>query len=112
MERRRQKRHEVRYPVRLSGDPAPGEGLMLNLSTRGCAIRTALDIEDGSYWTTLLIHPALSMIPIKIEGAAVRWTKDHNLGLEFVRLDAGQRERLLELIAVLAMGPEPVLANP
>ncbi len=98
------RRYPVQFGVELIGDLIDGKGVVLDLSTGGGAVRTAVPMADASY-VRLLLHPPHAEAPIKVELAAVRWTKGETFGLEFICMNADQQKRLRDFLAILQMAP-------
>lgn len=98
------KRYPVQFGVELIGDLIDGKGVVLDLSTGGCALRTAVPMADAPY-VRLLLHPPHEEALIKVELAAVRWTNGETFGLEFIRMNADQQKRLRDVLTVLKMAP-------
>ncbi len=110
MEKRQQSRYRVRLPVGISGDLLDGRGLIVNLSSGGCAVQSDCHINGRSY---VHLHFDLphGADPIKVELAVVRWIKGRQIGLEFIRVSPAQQQRLRELIKFLDMAPDSKLAG-
>ncbi len=74
-----------------------GEGLILDLSTAGCQVRSLIPVQVGM---TLRLSLFLrdQVWPVRIEGAVVRWVKGTSFGLEFVEIRSGPRERIRWLL--------------
>ncbi len=78
-------------------DDFEGEGLILDLSTGGCQVRSLIPVQVGM---TLRLSLFLrdQVWPVRIEGAAVRWVKGNSFGLEFVEIRSAPRERIRWLL--------------
>lgn len=107
--RRRLKRMRVGFPIRLVGDLMNKKGVVVDLSLGGCGIEGQEGLKDAKYLGLMLCAPG-SKDPIKVELAAVRWVGDQQAGLEFVRMNPDQRNRLHELIKNMEMAPGPQAA--
>jgi hypothetical protein len=95
----------VRYPVLLS--PAleddriqHGEGTLLDISIRGCAIRSNVPLPIGNL-VCLRIEVTGHEKPIKIDVAIVRTVSGRRIGLEFVRIHNEEETRLRRLLVTL-----------
>jgi PilZ domain len=101
-------RISVRYPVQLS--PAredekfqSEEGTLLDISIRGCAIRSDVPLHKGTL-LCLQIRLADQEPPIEIDIATVRTVTGRRLGLEFVRIRHEEEARLRKLLLALLPG--------
>jgi hypothetical protein len=79
--------------VFFSGGALEGEGLINDLSKTGCKIQCQTIPEAGATLKADLFLPDYPR-PLKIERGLVRWAKADTFGLEFVDIQASQRERL------------------
>ncbi len=103
-DQRYQRRYPVDLGVQLIGDLVDGKGVVVDLSTGGCAIRTAVPMTDTLY-LRLLFQPPHEDTLIKVELAAVRWATGQTYGLEFIRMNAEQQKRLRDLLKVIHLAP-------
>jgi len=103
--RRSFERVEVSFPVwfrpRRSTypDETGQQGVMENLSIRGCRIRSATPVEIGSRLRLEFKHSNDSP-PITIEEAVVRSSANGAIGLRFTRLQRSDERRIRQLIDV------------
>jgi hypothetical protein len=98
-------RISVRYPVLLSpaleDDRIPHEeGTLLDISIRGCAIRSNVPLHKGNL-LCLQIRLTDQEPPIEIEIATVRTVTGRRVGLEFVRINHDEETRLRRLLLTL-----------
>jgi hypothetical protein len=70
-----------------------GEGLVNDLSKTGCQIQCQTVPDAGATLKVDLFLPDYPR-PLRIERAVVRWVKGERFGVEFVEVQASQRERL------------------
>lgn len=86
-------RFPLNYPVIFGGAPSVGEGVLTNLSLKGCSVKCDRWVLGGSELrvSVLLDHqpPAL---PIDL--GTIKWVKGHQFGVEFVRLSLEAQQRL------------------
>ena len=99
----------VVYPASIQSDTAAGEGVLLDLSPAGCRMRSNIALNAGTY-LALRIAVAQEPTPVAVEVSVVRWCKDGNFGVEFLRYRQGDRERVTDL--VLALPPTETPASP
>ena len=81
------------YPVIFGGAPFVGEGVLSNLSLRGCSVMSDREVLCGSEVRVSVLlpnqQPALS-----IELGMIKWVQGHEFGVEFLRLPFEARQRL------------------
>ena len=115
--RREFRRVPLHCPVWFRMEPAPpaqaiqGEGVVVDLSIRGCAVESVTPIP-GSIRLQLRLRPTDSPEPIEIEHAVVRHVRGNRFGAEFVHMslqDRGRLRRILE--AQLAHHPLGIELN-
>jgi hypothetical protein len=70
---------------------------LLDLSPAGCRMRSDIVLNAGTY-LTLQIAVAQEPTPLAVEVSVVRWCKDGNVGVEFLRYSQGDRERVTNLV--------------
>jgi hypothetical protein len=97
VDRRQYERMAVQLPVALSGEAGEHRGATVDLSIVGCAVEAAGPLPEGSLWSIRLQAPQ-DPHPITVEAAVVRSTRANRAGLEFLRLAAGDKVRLGNLI--------------
>jgi hypothetical protein len=102
-------RQHSRYPVRFhssfsSVNLIAGDGIVVDLSLRGCCILSALDILPGTT-LELRIYTSDSGAPLAVEQAVVRWCREGRVGLEFLSLQPGEWARLQDLVKSLNRQP-------
>jgi hypothetical protein len=86
-------RHKLECRTFFSGGGLEGEGLVNDLSKTGCKIQCQTVPEMGAGLKVDLFLPDYPR-PLKIERGVVRWVKGDTFGVEFVDIQASQRERL------------------
>ncbi len=99
MDSRQSPRYILDGAVTFKGDAACGAGLVLNLSTAGCAIRSETLVQRGDY-IDLSVHIPQQEDPVKIDLAAVRWVQGRQFGLEFIRIKREIQEQLRTLLTL------------
>jgi PilZ domain len=109
MQPRCRMRVPVVYPASIQSDTGAGEGVLLDLSPAGCRMRSNIALNAGTY-LALRIAVAQEPTPVAVEVSVVRWCKDGNFGVEFLRYSQGDRERVTDL--VLALPPTETPAPP
>lgn len=97
MRLRNSPRMAVRYAASVQTDNGAGEGTLFDLSATGCRMQSNITLTPGSY-LALHIDAPDTETPFAIEVSIVRWHKDNQFGVEFLRYAQGNRERITELI--------------
>jgi hypothetical protein len=87
----------VRYSATVQTDNGAGAGTLFDLSTTGCRIQSNVALTPGSYLALHFEAPQTES-PIEIEVSIVRWCKDGQFGVEFLRYGLGTRERVMNLV--------------
>jgi hypothetical protein len=97
-DRRAYVRLPVRYPVTFTGD-VMGTGSIANLSIQGCGIETDAVPPQGAI-LQLTLHEINGQPAIEVEAAVVRSVvpRLRQVGVEFLRLQAGEQERLRRVV--------------
>lgn len=100
MQPRRRVRVPVGYPASIQSDIGVGEGVLLDLSSTGCRMRSDIALNEGAY-VALQIAVSRKRPPLAVEVSVVRWCRDGHFGVEFLRYSQGDRERVINLVAAL-----------
>jgi hypothetical protein len=107
MRLRNSPRKYVRYSASVQTDYGAGEGTLFDLSATGCRMQSNAALTPGSY-LALHFEVPQTEAPLAVEVSVVRWHKDNQFGIEFLRYAEGVRERVSDLIE----GREtPVISN-
>jgi len=93
MERREYLRVPVMFSVTFSGEKCDGEGTLSNFSIQGCTMESSTRPRSGSA-LSLTLKTAEYRPPITIDLAVVRSGLGGRFGLEFLKVRAGDEERL------------------
>ena len=97
MEDRRSSRSLIHCPIIFLGERLVGKGTVTDLSLSGCGVRTTTVLREGTSLSLSVTTPD-EQDPIAINLATVRWALGGRFGLEFIRMEAEQRERLIRLV--------------
>ena len=97
MQPRSRTRIPVGYPANIQSDSGTGEGMLLDLSPTGCRMRSEINLNAGAY-LALQIAVTEEVTPLAVEVSVVRWIKDGDMGVEFLRYSHGVRERVTDLV--------------
>lgn len=98
VDRRQYRRRPVRLHVILSNDHGEHEGTVTDISMGGCAIETTVPLFKEKDLLTLRLDAFDLEPPIIVESAIVRPVSGPHIGLEFLRLDKKEEERLSQFI--------------
>ena len=98
-------RLRVRCPITFSGDYIFGEGTVINISDRGWRVKShKTRVPKGAHLTlqvSLLNHEA----PMKVDLAAVQWSRGLEFGLVFLQMQAEESLRLRRFLDTLHTRP-------
>jgi hypothetical protein len=83
-----------------------GEGTLMDLSLQGCQITGASSLTCGTLLRLWLWLPDLSL-PVEIEQGVVRWIRDDQFGVSFLKLQPVMQGRLVHVFQVLAAAQQP-----
>ena len=100
MESRKSPRFAVQLPLRFSETGRAVEGTILNISREGCMV-TVKQAATPQVYVHLDMQLWEGQVPVHIELAAVRWSSDTRVGLEFIKLTPDQRDRLWSFMGML-----------
>lgn len=109
MQPRCRHRIPVGYPANIQSDTCTGEGTLLDLSPTGCRMRSDIALDAGTY-LALEIAVEQERAPLAVEVSVVRWCKDGQFGIEFLRYRQGDRERVTHFVEAMPSQQPPVLA--
>lgn len=93
MDARKCARFQVQVPISFSEVPTAGDGTVRNLSTGGCAVRSAQNVQQGMYLSLRLSLPGEDE-PVKVDLATVRWAAEGAFGVEFLQMGDEAWERI------------------
>lgn len=104
-----EQRKDNRFPVGFrssfsSANSLSGDGMMSELSIRGCRVRSLVEVNPGTV-LQLKVHASDHESPIVISHAIVRWYRDGSFGCEFVNLGAEEWARLRAVTTELEKEP-------
>lgn len=99
-------RIHVRYPANVQTDDAAGAGTLFDLSATGCRMQSAVVMKPGTY-LALHIDAPEEPVPLAVEVSVVRWCRDGQFGIEFLRYAQGDRARVGRLVEELPLSDRP-----
>lgn len=97
MRLRNSPRKYVRYSANVQTDNGTAEGTLFDLSATGCRIQSNIALTPGSY-LALHFEAFETESPLAVDVSIVRWHKDNQFGIEFLRYAEAHRERITDLI--------------
>jgi len=97
-----EKRKHPRFPVQFrssfsSVNLVGGEGMLLDLSVRGCRVESKTPVQPGTE-LRLQIHLSQDSVPLEIAVARVRWSQEQRFGVEFLDVQNEAWKRLCRVI--------------
>lgn len=84
MEDRYSSRVPVECPIIFAGETVMGEGRVIDVSSPGCLMESSQPVRSGDYLRLKLFLPD-GRSAISIPLAVVRWVKNNQFGVEFIR---------------------------
>ena len=92
-------RFPLTYPVIFGGAPFVGEGILTNLSLKGCAVTCDREVLCGSQVrVSMLLHHEPPALPIEL--GTIKWVRGHQFGVEFMRIPVEAQQRLNRTLRV------------
>jgi hypothetical protein len=81
------------FPLAFQTVNLSGDGVTTNLSMGGCSFNTSAPLTNGIVMR-LELQIADGVPPVVIDAAAVRYSREGKLGVEFLRWQESERDRL------------------
>jgi hypothetical protein len=100
MDLRKIRRADVQCAVTFSGDRLAGSGMVYNLSTGGCAIRSERSLQKGAYLALRVELPGQA-VPLAVDMAVVEWAHQSEFGLRFISMQDAETSRLRNTLGAL-----------
>lgn len=92
-DRREYARMEIEFPMTFSGESISGEGTAINVAMGGCTFTTKSDLEVGAI-LKLELRISAVVPPVIVGAAVVRNRRPGIAGVEFLRWEKSERDRL------------------
>jgi hypothetical protein len=106
-DRREYSRMPMNFPASFSSDTFEGTGTVVEISMNGCSLRVNTILTEGSIMRMALKFSE-ELPPVNLEAAIVRAVRTNRVGVEFLRFQHQDRERLQIFIRRFLNGnPEP-----
>ncbi|MGB7951654.1 MAG: PilZ domain-containing protein [Candidatus Binatia bacterium] len=103
-DRREYQRLPGNFPIAFDSDAINGQGVVLEISMGGCTFHTEAQVTEGNILRMRLDLPN-GIPPVNVEAAIVRNVQPGRVGVEFLRIEHGQRGCLKRFIRGLIVGP-------
>jgi hypothetical protein len=105
MERRQTLRVKVQFRSSFSAPKAvEGDGMVVDLSHTGCRIATLVQVSCGTNLVVQLMLPD-DLPPITVKSCIVRWSRNHEFGVQFLELREQDHARLARFVGTIQPGP-------
>ena len=98
-------RLRVRCPITFSGDYVFGEGTVINISDRGWRVKSHRTRVPKVAHLTLQVTLPDHEAPMKVDLAAVQWSKGREFGLVFLHMQSEELARLRRFLGTLDTRP-------
>jgi hypothetical protein len=79
-----------------------GEGFLKDISHYGCRMESGTSLQPGTELELCFFYGLREAVPIKVDLSTVRWAKDQEFGVKFLRLQPHEEARLRHVIADLS----------
>lgn len=93
MDVRQSPRVAVRCPCGFSSVQIAGEGTVVNLSAKGCAVESPTPVSSGTYLEVWILTPDRSFAAV-VDVAVVVWSEDERFGMKFLRLRPEEESKI------------------
>ena len=105
MDLRKYKRYQVDFPIYFFSDGFSdntpiGTGRVFNVCEHGCKVKSDTSVATGETVAVRLYDPRLHP-PVQIHSAKIIWAMELDLGLEFLTMQQGDRDRFRQFLQVL-----------
>jgi len=92
-DQRNYERLPAKFSVTFTGDHIDGTGTAVDISMSGCTLHTDAQLPEDAIVKMKLQLPQ-DALPVTVNAAVVRNVVRNRVGVEFLRTDKGDRERL------------------
>jgi hypothetical protein len=92
-DRREYERLAMNFPISFVGKNIEGTGIVSDISINGCAFVTEAALTEKSI-VRLELRISDELQPVDIEAAVVRHARQGHVGIEFLRVQQAERQRL------------------
>lgn len=102
-DRREYDRMERKFPMTFSGEDISGEGVVLDVAMGGCTFTTRSDLAIGMT-VKMNLRISAAVPPVIVDAAVVRNVRAGIAGVEFLRWQESERERLQLFVTGMLIG--------
>jgi PilZ domain len=102
-DRREYERVPARFPVTFDAGAVQGRGLAVDISMAGCTFHSETELVEGNILRMSLELPKETS-PVSVEAVIIRTLRSGRVGVEFIRVENSERERLQRFIRGLLTG--------
>ena len=102
-DRRDYERIAVNFPLSFEAAELSGHGIATDLSIAGCSFRASIPLATGAL-LRLELRPTNDVRAIVVDAAAVRYAHEGSVGVEFLRWQENERDRLAPFVRGLLIG--------
>lgn len=102
-DRRGYDRMERKFPITFKGEDISGEGVMLDVAMGGCTFATRSDLAIGMT-VKMDLRISAAVAPVIVDAAVVRNVRAGIAGVEFLRWQESERERLELFVTGMLIG--------
>ena len=102
-DRREYERMPASFPITFDDGAGQGRGLAVDISMAGCTFHTEAALVEGNVLRMRLELPEETS-PVSVEAVIIRSFGSGRVGVEFLRVENGERERLQRFIRGLLTG--------
>ena len=103
MEQRKHRRYQFHCEIWFPGKEESVAGTVSNLAVGGCKVESEASVYISMYQALQICLPGQEAT-LKVDLAAVRWTKGQEFGLEFLTIRSEEEERLRRFLSTLEAG--------
>ncbi len=95
----------VRRPCGFSSVQLAGEGAVINLSSKGCAVKSHAAVQTGTCLEVWIVTPDRSFAAI-VDVAFVVWSGEDRFGMKFLYNRPEEESRISEMVQRFPHSPE------
>lgn len=96
-DRRQYRRLPIEFPVTFVGENVSGTATAVDISMRGCTLDPSAQLAEGTI-VRMTLRLSAELVPIAVDAAIARNAEKKRVGMEFLRLLPGERDRLQTVI--------------
>ncbi len=104
MEHRKHQRYQFQCEILFPGKLESVAGTVTDLSMGGCKVGSPTPVDTGTHLELGIYFTRESKFPMKVDLAKVIWAMERAFGLEFIRMQPEEQERLRRLVSTLETG--------